>query len=208
MQAFKAVHDATVRRLEELVASLHANFSVRLDEGLAASAMAAADLARQLEDVRRDAAQTAASLEEQLAAGRAERAALSEQLEQKSVELEALRRDMATAAASVATTPNLNTPPASSLTTTKADLSAMSSRLEAVKSDIFTLSSSLDETNAALELVRAEMSASRSKQGVGTESAWWEERIKSLGVGLEQTNAELASLRRDLAGPFLDDEDW
>jgi predicted nucleic acid-binding Zn-ribbon protein len=219
MQAFaKASHDATMRRLEQLVASMHDRFSAKLEEGLAASALAAADLAQRFEDLRRDAAQTASNLEAQLEAERAERAALHGRLEQTKAELADLRRDLeattssATAASATDSSPSmpsLSSPYATGAVATKADLSAMSSRLEAVKSDIFSLSSSLDETNAAVEGMRAE--AARSRRDRGPDSLAQEDRIRALGEALTQTNAELAGLRRDIAGPFLldnDEEQW
>ena len=219
MQAFaKASHDATMRRLEQLVASMHDRFSAKLEEGLAASALAAADLAQRFEDLRRDAAQTASNLEAQLEAERAERAALHGRLEQTKAELADLRRDLeattssATAASATDSSPSmpsLSSPYATGAVATKADLSAMSSRLEAVKSDILALSSSLDETNAAVEGMRAEAALSRRDRG--PDSLAQEDRIRALGEALTQTNAELAGLRRDIAGPFLldnDEEQW
>jgi hypothetical protein len=109
--------------------------------------------------------------------------------------------------------PSLSSPYATGAVATRGDLSAISSRLEAVKSDIFSLSSSLDETNAAVEGMRAEAALSRRDRGPGTDSdsSALEDRIKVLGEALTQTNAELAGLRRDIAGPFLldnDEEQW
>ena len=61
--------------------------------------------------------------------------------------------------------------------------------------------------------MRAEAALSRRDRGPGTasDSSALEDRIKALGEALTQTNAELAGLRRDIAGPFLldnDEEQW
>lgn len=220
-------HSGTVRRLEEHLASLHAVLSRRVDEDMQASSAAAASFARQLEELRRGAAGAAQSLENQLAAERAERAALADRLRQTDAELKELRMGLvaATAAAAAPQDPSPTTDPTPSAAppgqaaVTKAELQALSSRLEAAKSDIFALSSGLDETNASLEAVReraaaaaataaaaaaAAASAASTSQPEHGSGPGLDDRLKILGDGIEQTNAELAALRRDIAGPFYD----
>lgn len=170
----------------------------RLDRGLQAVRSQGGELSRQLE------------------ATGAQQQAMRERLEQTSSDLVALRDNVATLNSTVKTAGAVGpsdshdsrssaasqepaTSSASSVSASdsasKADLSALCGRLESTRSEMFALVSSLHETKAAV--------ADTAKTLLDVSG-----HISALREGVDGSHAEIAALRKDLAGPFHDDSEW